>query len=126
MRHQDLRQTCSDLLIIHKLFPVLTNNVAKDPSPATLRAIHLVIHKESHARRGRAEKFMDKSAARGGWLRRPAVDRLAEPLRSHELSSLNQLELLLMHKETYAIKNPDDLLDFLMRVDALGQQNTCP
>ena len=56
MRHQDLRQTCSDLLIIHKLFPVLTNNVAKPPSPATLRAIYLVIHKESHAHRGHAEK----------------------------------------------------------------------
>ena len=25
------------------------------------------------------KKFMDKSAARGGWLRRPAADRLAEP-----------------------------------------------
>ena len=27
-----------------------------------------------------------------------------------------------MHKGTYAIKNPHDLLDFLMRADALGQQ----
>ena len=55
---------------------------------------------------------MDKSAARGGWLRRPAADRLAEPLRSHELSSLNQLELLLMHKETYAKESPR-LIEFL-------------
>ena len=89
---------------------------------SSLTVSYLVIHKESHARRGHAEKFMDKSAARGGWLRRPAADRLAEPLRSHELSLLNQLEPLLMHKETYAIKNPQDLLNFFMRADALGQQ----
>ena len=80
------------------------------------------MHKESQARRGHAEKFTDKSAARGGWLRQPAADRLAEPLRSHKLSLLNQLEPLLMHKETYAIKNPQDLLNFFMRADALGQQ----
>ena len=80
MRHQNPRQTCSDLLIINN-FPLLANDAAKPPSPATHRATYLVINKEkeSHACEGHAEKLIDKSAARGGWLRRPVEDRLVDP-----------------------------------------------
>ena len=48
--------------------------------------------------------------------------RLQTGSRNHEVSLVNQLELLLMHKETYAIKKPQDLLNFFMRADALGPQ----
>ena len=35
MRHENARQICSDLLIIHTLFPVVADNVARPQSPAT-------------------------------------------------------------------------------------------
>ena len=56
-RHQNPRQTCSDLLIMRTLFPVMANSQGRPPNPAGYRATYLVIRTESHVHRGHAQKM---------------------------------------------------------------------